>query len=84
MLKKSLHTSQKLERQPAARFVKAANQFQAQISLEMGGHRVDGKSMMSIMELANHEDNTLTLLADGEDEAAAIEVLGNLLEKEIQ
>ncbi|AQS60294.1 HPr family phosphocarrier protein [Desulforamulus ferrireducens] len=83
MLKRSLQITHKLEPQPASRFVKAANQFQSRISLEMDGHRVDGKSMMSVMELANHQANTLTLLVEGEDEATAIEVLGSILEKEI-
>ncbi|SHK76560.1 HPr family phosphocarrier protein [Desulforamulus aeronauticus] len=83
MLKKSVCTTGKLELRSAARFVKAANQFQAQISLEKGGHRVDGKSMMAIMELANHEDDILTLLAEGADESQALEVLGTLLEKEV-
>ena len=83
MVKKRLCSTRKLEPQPAARFVKAANQFQAHISLEKGGHRVDGKSMMAIMEMANHEDDMLTLLAEGEDESQALEVLATLLEKEV-
>ncbi|MCL5289755.1 MAG: HPr family phosphocarrier protein [Bacillota bacterium] len=81
MLKKSLRSTS-LNPQPAAKFVKAANQFNAQISLEKGGHRVNGKSIMGLMELANYQSETVTLMADGEDALEALQVLGDLLEEE--
>ncbi|WP_073236231.1 HPr family phosphocarrier protein [Desulforamulus putei] len=83
MLKKCLQNVNKLDPQPAAKFVKAANQFKAQISLEKGGHRVNGKSIMGLLELANRNGDTLTLTADGEDAPEALQVLGDLLEKEL-
>ncbi|ABO51557.1 Phosphotransferase system, phosphocarrier protein HPr [Desulforamulus reducens MI-1] len=82
MLKKDIKSFSKLDSHPAAEFVKAANQFHAEISLEKGGHRVNGKSIMGLMELANRNEGGVTLMAEGEDAPRALEVLGNLLENE--
>lgn len=83
MLKKSVTSQKKLNPLPAVKFVKAANQFESEINLERGGHKVNGKSMMGLMELSNRSEEQLTLLVDGEDASQAIEVLGNLLEHEL-
>ena len=82
MLKKCLHGPNQLKAQPAAKFVKAANQFLSEVTLEKGGHRVNGKSMMSVMELANHTEEGLILSVDGEDAALAMDVLSSLLGEE--
>lgn len=83
MLKKSLRCLRKLEPQPAAEFVKAANRFDSKITLEKGGHIVNGKSMMGLMELANRQEEEMTLAADGKDALQALDVLGHLLEEEL-
>lgn len=83
MLKKSLNGMSRLDPQPAAAFVKAANKFNAEISLEKDGHRVNGKSIMGLMELANRHSEILTLIVDGADASQAIEVLSELLDKEL-
>ncbi|MDO7787924.1 HPr family phosphocarrier protein [Desulforamulus aquiferis] len=82
MLKKDLKNVINLDPQPAAKFVKAASQFHAAICLEKGGHRVNGKSMMGLMELANHSGEVITLSVEGEDALKAMETLSHLLEDE--
>lgn len=79
MLRKSLRQYRRLDPQPVAQFVKTANQFRSEVSLEQNGHRVNGKSMMSMMELTNHQGGVLTIEVEGEDADQALEVLSNLL-----
>lgn len=79
MLRKSLRHYKKLDPQPVAQFVKTANQFRSEVSLEQSGHKVNGKSMMSVMELANRRGGELIIEVEGEDAPRAMEVLSNLL-----
>lgn len=84
MLKKDLKSVIRLDPQPAARFVKAASQFHSDVSLEKGGHKVNGKSMMGVMELANHAGGVFTLSVEGEDALVAMETLSHILEDELK
>lgn len=64
----------------AARFVSLASQFAAEIELERGNRRVNGKSIMGVMMLAASRGSTVRLVVDGEDEAAAVDALAELIE----
>ncbi len=61
-----------LHARAAAQIVKAACAFSAKITLVKDGLEVDGKSVMGIMMLAAAKGCTLTLHADGSDEADAV------------
>lgn len=66
---------------PAAMFVKVANQFEADIYVEKDGERVNGKSIMGLMMLAAGPGSKLTVYAEGEDAARALEELEALLKR---
>ncbi len=63
---------------PAALFVKVANKFHSEISVEKDGEEVNGKSIMGLMMLAAAQGSKLTVSAKGTDAAAAVNELEQL------
>ena len=66
---------------PAALFVKTANRYECEISVEKDGEKVNGKSIMGLMMLAAGPGSKLTVEADGEDAAKALAELEGLLRR---
>lgn len=64
-----------LHARPAANFVKAAMRFSATVSVAIGDRVVDAKSLLSVLALGAKRGTTLELRAEGDDAAAAIDVL---------
>ncbi|PLY16518.1 MAG: HPr family phosphocarrier protein [Sedimenticola sp.] len=69
-----------LHARAAAKFVATASEFKSNIQLANQRTQANGKSIMSIMMLAAGQGTTLTLIADGEDEAAAVSALEQLVQ----
>jgi phosphocarrier protein HPr len=69
-----------LHARAAAKFVHLATRFGSQIRVGRDAKVMDGKSIMGILLLAAARGTTLTISADGADEAAAIEALAHLVE----
>jgi phosphocarrier protein HPr len=65
----------------AARFVRLASTFSAQIKVDRDGRAIDGKSIMGLLLLAAARGATITITADGPDELAALEALCGLVER---
>ena len=86
MVKKEFTILNKLgiHARPAAQFVKLANRFQADIFVEKDGEEVDGKSIMGLMMLAAGNGSTILVTADGPDEEAAIEAVGDLIARKFE
>lgn len=64
---------------PAAEIVKCAGKFRAHITLARDGMEVNGKSIMGVMMLAAECGATVTIKADGDDAAAALDALAALI-----
>lgn len=64
---------------PAAVFVKMANRFPCEIYVEKDEQRINGKSIMGLMMLALTRDSRITVIAEGEKEAEAVEALSQLV-----
>ena len=64
----------------AAKFVHLATRFQAHIRVARESREMDGKSIMGILLLAAARGTTLTISADGPDEASAVQSLIELVE----
>lgn len=79
MIKRDLSITNNLDPGPASKFAKVANQFQSKVCLEKGGHKVNGKSIMGLMELANHPGEILTISVEGDDASQAMETLSSIL-----
>jgi len=69
-----------LHARAAARFVHLATRFRSQIRVARDAKEMDGKSIMGILLLAAARGTTLTISADGADEASAVEALTQLVE----
>ena len=64
-----------LHARPAAKIVKLASGFAAEIEIVKDGMAVNGKSIMGVMMLAAECGSAITVWASGADEAAAVEAL---------
>ena len=64
----------------AAYFVQKANEFQSEIYLYCGSMRLNAKSLMGIMCMDLPPRSEVTLMAEGEDSASALDSLGRLLQ----
>jgi phosphocarrier protein len=64
----------------AAKFVHLATRFDSKIRVARQGREMDGKSIMGILLLAAARGTTITISADGRDEADAVAALALLVE----
>ncbi len=69
-----------LHARAAANFVKVANKFSAEITVEKNGVSANGKSIMGVMMLAAAKGSTLTITAEGEDAKESLKALTELVE----
>ena len=65
----------------AAYFVQKANEFQSDIYICFGSLRLNAKSLMGIMCMDLPPYAEVTLMAEGEDSASALDFLANLLQE---
>jgi catabolite repression HPr-like protein len=68
-----------LQARPAAMFVQEANRYNAEITLEKDGKKVNAKSIMGIMSLAVSKGTEVSISADGEDQEEALKALVSFL-----
>jgi phosphocarrier protein HPr len=69
-----------LHARAAARFVHTASRFRSRVTVSRSGTTMDGKSILGILLLAASQGTVLRLVAEGEDEAAAVDALTILIE----
>ena len=74
-----------LHARPAAEFVKQASRFRSALHLRNATRAtdwVDAKSILSVLTLGVEKDHEIELRAQGEDEAAALKSLSELIRSE--
>ena len=76
----SIKNAQGLHARPATFFVQKANAFKCSIWVEKGDRRVNAKSLLGILSMAVTQGMEITLRAEGQDAAAALDALAELLE----
>jgi phosphocarrier protein HPr len=69
-----------LHARAAAKFVHVATRYRSQIRVARDGRVMDGKSIMGILLLAAGRGTTISISADGPDEADAIAALCQLVD----
>ena len=69
-----------LHARAAARFVQTAVRFKSSITAGRDGRVMDGKSILGILLLGASRGTTIEITAEGQDEAAAVEALVELVE----
>lgn len=68
-----------LHARAAAKLVSTASAFSSKIKISFNGKEVDGKSIMSVMMLAASKGCDISIMADGEDEASAMNAIIQLI-----
>ncbi|HEV7487070.1 MAG: HPr family phosphocarrier protein [Acidobacteria bacterium] len=69
-----------LHARAAAKLVHCAARFRSDIKIRKGDEEVDGKSILGILLLAAGRGTIITIKANGEDEAAAVEAIEKLID----
>ena len=69
---------------PAAQFVKTANSFDAEVTVEKDEEEVDGKSIMGLMMLAAGHGSVLKITTEGPQQDEALAALGNLISRDFE
>ena len=72
-----------LHARPATFFIQKANSYKSSIWVEKEDCRVNAKSLLGVLSLGITKDSKITIIADGSDEAGAIDGLVNLIEGEL-
>ncbi len=68
-----------LDARPIAMLVQVASRHESSIYLMAEGKKVNAKSIMGMMSLVLDNGEKVTVLAEGKDEAAAVESIVNYL-----
>ncbi len=68
---------------PATFFIQKANTYKSSIWMQKDDRRVNAKSLLGVLSLAISGGSTVTLIADGPDEAEAISGLELLVSSEM-
>jgi phosphocarrier protein len=79
----TIQNSVGLHARPATFFVQKANSYKCSIWVEKDDCRVNAKSLLGVLSLGIVKGMTVTLIADGQDEALAVEGLTSLINDEI-
>jgi len=69
---------------PSALLVQTTKNFISNIYIEKGTDRINAKSIMGIITLGAAYGTELKLIAEGEDEAAAVDALVKLFESKFE
>jgi len=69
---------------PSAILVQATKNFKSNVYIEKGDFRINAKSIMGIITLGASYGTELKLIADGEDEEEAIEILVKIFESKFE
>ena len=70
-----------MESTPIAHLVQLANQFSSSIYFEMDTKKVNAKSLMGMMSLVLTAGDVVTIDAEGEDDAKAVDEIEKFLTK---
>ena len=72
-----------LHNKQATYFVQKANEFSSSVWLESDNRKMNAKSLLGIMSLGIVTGATVTLIANGPDEEAAVAALEALLQRDV-
>ncbi len=69
-----------LHARPATFFIQKANTFKSSIWIEKDDRKVNAKSLLGVLSLGIAKGMVVTLIADGQDENAAVDSLIELVQ----
>ena len=71
-----------LHARPATYFTQKANEYKSSIWVEKEDRRVNAKSLLGVLSLGIVQGMTVKLIADGDDEAEALDGLAALIDSD--
>lgn len=74
-----VHLDSRMETRPVALLVQIASSFDSEVHLEAENRKVNAKSIMGMMTLGLEDGLDVTITANGEDEADAVEKVAEYL-----
>ena len=80
----TVQNSHGLHARPATFFIQEANSYKCSIWVEKEDCRVNAKSLLGVLSLGIVKGTEISLIADGADEAEAVEGLAALIEGEFK
>ena len=79
----TVHNEVGLHARPATYFIQKATEFKSGIWVEKEERRVNAKSLLGVLSLGIVKGTVITLIADGSDEAAAVDALCDLVDHQL-
>ncbi len=76
----TIENKQGIHARPASLFVQTASKFKSKIKIKAKGKEVDAKSILMIMSMGLVKGTEITLVAEGPDEAEAVQALKELVD----
>ncbi len=76
----TIQNSVGLHARPATFFIQKANSYKSSIWVEKDDRRINAKSLLGVLSLGIVKGMTITLTADGTDEAEALDGLTELID----
>ena len=71
-----------LHARPATLLIQKANEFRCSIWIEKDDRRVNAKSLLGVLSLGVAQGVTISIIADGSDEAQAVDTLCELIDSD--
>ena len=72
-----------LHNRQATYFIQKANEFHSSIWVEVDDRKINAKSLLGVLSMGITTGSTISLIAEGSDEEAAVKALAALLEKDV-
>ena len=75
----TIQNNMDMEDRPVAHLVQEASQYASQVYILMGSKKINAKSIMGMMSLKLQIGEDVTIIADGQDEDAAVSGVATFL-----
>lgn len=72
-----------LHNRQATLFIQKANEFKSSIWIEAEDRKINAKSLLGILSMGIMPDDTVKLIAEGPDEENAVNILSEMLLKDV-
>ncbi len=69
-----------LHARPATFFIQKANSYKSSVWIEKDDRKISAKSLLGVLSLGIAQGMTVTIIADGQDEKAAVDGLYDLID----
>ena len=77
-----IKNAQGLHARPAALFVQISSKYNSNVTIQKGGEKVNGKSIMGILTLGAQKDSKVTVEVEGDDADKVMNELEQLLTRD--